>query len=189
LEDIKAKKLTRSGISQKIMQKVESNFTKLSSIQNRLSIFVDKLNHSGIDDIKDLLNQIFQKEEDEEALGDAGSLNMSNKVNALTVNGSQTNMSLKISQLVQKDQKKHKNAKNIKIKNRRSQESLGHGKAWFFYVNKICGDRYVRDLSNDEQEAVAKFIFTSLTKITENESEKLNVLSLKKFIANAIDYV
>ena len=43
-------------------------------------------------------------------------------------------------------------------------------------------------MSNLEQEEVTTFIYDTLTKIDETEEDRLNVYSLKKFIANAIDY-
>lgn len=79
-------------------------------------------------------------------------------------------------------------ANNIKFKNRRTQKSIGYAKTWAHYVDKICNSRYARDLSNLEQEEVTTFIYDTLTKIDETEEDRLNVYSLKKFIANAIDY-
>jgi len=46
----------------------------------------------------------------------------------------------------------------------------------------------VRELTNLEQEEVAVFMYDTLTKIERNSEDVYNLESIKKFIANAIDY-
>lgn len=188
------KQLSRSGGSQSMMLNIEDSRKMVTTIDSKVSQFVHKLKKCQNDDIKDLLNQILEKEDDEDELDEDGNIsdrrseNMENRINVINPNGSQTNMSIKLSEIVNKNEKKQKKSKNIKMKNRRSKDSLGYGKAWALYVTKISGSRYVRDLSNEEQNSVAQYIFDALTKPPTDESEELNVFSLKKFLANTIDY-
>lgn len=86
------------------------------------------------------------------------------------------------------NENKEKKSKNIKTKNRRSKESIGYGKAWAYYVNRICKSREVKDLANKEQNDVSKFFYDKLTKISADQDDLNDIYSLKKFIANAIDY-
>ena len=154
---------------------------------------LDKLKRCKHDDIKDLLAQIFGKdEEDEGGEGDEGFGN--SKLNISGMFNSQTNMSFKLNDIVNQTSKNtNKATSNIKMKNRRSNESLGFGKAWAHYVKKISTSRYVRELNNTEQNDVANFVYDILTKdipISDEEysKDKLNMYSMKKFIANSIDY-
>jgi hypothetical protein len=103
-------------------------------------------------------------------------------------NASQTNLTLKLSQAIQNNQMKEKKSKNIKMKNRRTSQAIGYGKAWSYYVDKICSSREARELANEEQVDVSKFFFDTLTKIPINQDDINDVYSLKKFISNAIDY-
>ena len=169
---------------------------KIFALNAKLSLFLNKLRKSENDDIVDLLNQIFGKEgEDDENDGDgkerksiANSQNNSIKLNTSDKNGSQTNISNRISQAITKNQNVSRRANNIKIKNRRSKNAIGFGKAWAYYVDKICNSRYVRDLINLEQEEVAVFMYDTLTKIEKTSEDGYNLESIKKFISNAIDY-
>jgi hypothetical protein len=104
-------------------------------------------------------------------------------------NASQTNLTSKLSQAIQNNQNKEKKSKNIKMKNRRTLEAIGYGKAWSYYVERICGSREARELANEEQVDVSKFFFDTLTKISDDQDDINDVYSLKKFISNAIDYV
>jgi len=190
LRTIKDRKLSRLGVSQRMMLSVESNVSTLQAIQDKVEQLKKLLKTSDEDDIKDLIDEIAGKNtEDEDGIAeDDGSIGASFKINTSAPNGSVGNNSLKIGNIISNEESKTQNSKNIQMKNRRSEEAVGYGKSWNFYVNKISNSRYVRDLSNEEQSSVTDLIYSVLTEDPYDKSEELNITSIKKFIANIIDY-
>lgn len=159
-------------------------------METKVKYLLDKLKKCRHDDIKDLLAQILGKDEEDEG----GEMFENSKLGVSAMFNSQTNMSFKLNDIVNQASKNtNKATSNIKLKNRRTNESLGFGNAWAFYVRKVSTSRYVRELNNKEQNEVADFVYETLTKdiaITDDEysKDKLNIYSMKKFIANSIDY-
>lgn len=184
------KQLSRSGGSSSLMGSVGKSRNLIDTIQNKVGQVLDKLKRCSHDDIKDLLNNIMGSEGEE---GEDKDISVRpsythNLNGSHTVNGSHTNISSKLNEIIHQASKKNKFGSNIKMKNRRTKESIGYGKAWARYVNEVSSSRYVRVLNNHEQNEVADFIFKILTKTVETEEDRLNLYSFTKFISNSIDF-
>ena len=99
------------------MLNIEDSRKMVTTIDSKVSQFVHKLKKCQNDDIKDLLNQILEKEDDEDELDEDGNIsdrrseNMENRINVINPNG-------------KPDKYVHQNYQKLLIKMRRSRRNL-----------------------------------------------------------------
>ena len=180
-------------ISVDLTQKINLSLSSIEAIDMKVEMLIAALKRINDDKIKEFLLNFNENAEEEEVEDQVLKSNgQQNNATGPAENGENGNEIFKILRMARehiKDTNIISKISRVKIKDRRSKESIGWGKTWGEFVDQIWASRTVRNMIDKEQDSCSEFIYDTLTSSTNNEEDVLNVYSIKTFISNSIDYI